>query len=61
MTEMIYFTLAGIMLYFISDSILNQIEIMRGERFAHRDIIFFAIIFTLGASSFALIRHFFQS
>jgi len=61
MIEMIYFTLAGVMLYFVSDSILEQIEIRRGGRFAHRDIIFFAIIFTLAALLFALIRYFSQS
>jgi len=61
MIEMIYFTLAGVMLYFVSDSILEQIEIRRGGRFAHRDIIFFAIIFILAALLFALIRYFSQS
>ena len=57
MTEIIYFTLAGIALYFVSDWILNRIEIMRGERFANRSLIFFAIILVLAMGLFNLIQH----
>jgi len=60
MIEMIYFTLAGVILYFVSDAILNQIEIMRGKRFNQRNLIFFAIILTLAILVFTLLEQFFQ-
>ncbi len=55
--EMIYFTLAGLGLYFVSDWILNQIEIRRGERFEQRSLIFFGIILVLALITFRLIRY----
>ncbi len=60
MLEIISYTLAGIILYAVSDSILNQIEIMRGERLAHRDVVFFFIILVLATATFGLFRYFFQ-
>ncbi len=54
--EMIYFTLAAIALYFVSDWILNQIEITRGARLRNRSLVFFAIIFCLSMASFAAVR-----
>jgi len=41
------YTVGAIALYFLSDWILNRIEIARGERFEHRSLIFFVIIFSL--------------
>ncbi len=55
--EMIYFTLAGLGLYFLSDWILNQIEIRRGERFEQRSLIFFGIILVLALITFRLISY----
>ncbi len=55
--EMIYFTLAGLGLYFFSDWILNQIEIRRGERFEQRSLIFFGIILVLALIAFRLINY----
>ncbi len=60
MIEIIYFTLAGVALYFISDMILEKIEIMRGERLPHRDIVFFVIILVLATVVFALLQHLLQ-
>jgi len=60
MLEMFAYTLAGIILYVVSDSILNQIEIMQGKRFANRSIIFFVIILTLALLTFGLLEYFFQ-
>jgi hypothetical protein len=60
MLEMIYFTFAGLGLYFVSDSILNQLEIRRGERFVHRDLIFFAIILISAIVTFSLIQYLLQ-
>ena len=54
--ELVYFTVAAIALYLISDRILNFIEIKRGERLPNRSILFFVIIFTLSAISFSVIQ-----
>jgi hypothetical protein len=55
--EIIYYTLAGLGLYFVSDWILNQIEIRRGERFEQRSLIFFGIILVLALITFRLISY----
>ncbi len=54
--ELIYYTLAGLGLYVVSDWILNRIEIRRGERFEQRSLIFFGIILVLALITFRLIR-----
>ncbi|MDA9982480.1 hypothetical protein N9H39_07030 [Gammaproteobacteria bacterium] len=59
--EIIYFTIAAVLLYLISDGIVNLIERKRGERLQNRSILFFVIIFTLSAVSFSVIQHFNQS
>ncbi len=53
--EIIYFTLAGIVLYWLSDWILTRIELARGERLQHRSLYFFFIILTLALVSFNLL------
>ncbi len=53
--ELIAFTLAGIVLYFFSDWLLDRIEQARGARFENRSIIFFAIILVLTLVSFQAI------
>ncbi len=55
--EMLYYTLAAIVLYVVSDWILSQIEIRRGERFDNRSLIFFAIILVLSVALFKLIQY----
>ena len=55
--EMIYYTVVAVALYFLSDWILNQIEIKRGKRFEHRSLIFFGIILMLALVTFRVIRH----
>jgi hypothetical protein len=59
--QALYYTLVAVVLYFVSDWILQRIEVRRGERFEHRTLIFFAIITSLALLSFALIRHFTQA
>ena len=56
--EMLYYTVAAIFLYVVSDWILNQIEIRRGKRFDNRSLIFFAIILVLSVALFNLIQQF---
>lgn len=54
--EMILFTVVGIVLYVVSDRILNLIEIRRGERLPNRSVVFFFIFLSLAVVSFGLIR-----
>ena len=54
--EIIVYTLMGIGLYFVSDWILDRLEVSRGERFKNRNIIFFLIILTLAFLSFSLTK-----
>ncbi len=56
MTQIILFTIAAIVLYFLSDWILNQIELKRGKRFESRSLIFLVIIMTLSVASFSMIE-----
>ena len=55
--EVIYYTLVATGLYFISDWILDRIEVSRGERFKNRSVIFFLIILTLAFISFSLMKY----
>jgi len=56
--EFVYFTTAGLVLYFFSSWILTKIEQIRGKTLPYRDIVFFVIIFTLATTSFNLIQYF---
>lgn len=56
MLSIIAYTVAGLALYFVSDWILNRIEISRGERFENRSIVFFVIILVLALGLFELIE-----
>jgi hypothetical protein len=56
--EMIYYTLAGVILYVASDWILDRIEIAAGRRLEYRSLVFFVILLAMALTSFALIRHF---
>jgi hypothetical protein len=53
----IYYTTAGIVLYFLSDWILNRIEVSRGNRFENRSLVFFVIILVLAMGSFKIIEY----
>lgn len=54
--SIVYFTLVAIVLYVISDRILDRIEVAAGRRFEYRSLIFFVILLTLALASFTLIR-----
>ncbi|MCP4284748.1 MAG: hypothetical protein GY792_09890 [Gammaproteobacteria bacterium] len=56
MLDLVAYTVAGLALYFVSDWILNQIEVRRGKRFENRSIVFFAIIMVLALTLFELIN-----
>jgi hypothetical protein len=59
--EVIYYTLVAAGLYFMSDWILDRIEISRGERIQNRGVrslVFFLIILVLAFLTFGLINFF---
>ena len=55
--SMVYFTLAAVALYRLSDWILERVEVTTGRRFQHRSLVFFSILLTLALTSFALISY----
>lgn len=57
MLKILVYSIVGLLLYFVSDWLLNQIEIRRGERFTNRSLIFFAIIFVLAVGLFNLVEY----
>ena len=54
--EFIYYTIAAIALYGLSDFILNRIEIKMGKRLPNRSFIFLIIIMVLSISLFNLLQ-----
>ena len=57
--EVIYYTLVAAGLYFMSDWLLDRIEIFRGERFQNRGVrsmVFFMIILALAFLTFGFIN-----
>jgi hypothetical protein len=59
MIEMLSYTVVAVVLYAVSDWLLNRIEIWRGRRFEHRSVLFFLIILTLAVISFQTIQKLF--
>jgi len=54
--EMVYYTIAALLLYGVSDYILNTIEIKLERRLPNRSLVFFAIISILAVASFSIIQ-----
>ena len=52
----IYFTVAGIVLYLVSDWLLQRIEAGVGKRFEYRSLIFFVILLSLALITFEFIQ-----
>lgn len=52
----LYFTVVGIVLYFVSDWLLQRVEATAGRRFEHRSLIFFVILLSLALITFSLIQ-----
>ena len=59
--EFVYYTIAGIVLYVISDQILLAVERRQGKTFEHRSLIFFVIILVLALTTFKVIESIFAS
>ena len=51
----LYYTITAVILYLLSDWILNRIETYYGKRFEYRSVIFFVIIMILAVGSFEMI------
>lgn len=54
--ELLYYTIAAIVLYGLSDFILNRIEIKMGKRLPNRSFIFLIIIMALSIGLFNLLQ-----
>jgi hypothetical protein len=54
----VYFTLAAIFLYVLSDRLLDLLERRAGHRFENRSLIFFGLLLGLSVVAFAVIRRF---
>jgi hypothetical protein len=57
MLETISYTLAAIILYVVSDMLLQRLELNAGHRFEHRSVIFFFILSLLAVSSFSIFKY----
>lgn len=56
MMSAVWFTIVAVILYLVSDWILERIEVSLGKRLEHRSLIFFAILLTLALTTFSLIQ-----
>ena len=54
--EAVYFTLAAIVLYLVSDALLDRAERWLGYRLRYRSLVFFGILAALAAVSFAVLE-----
>ena len=59
--ELVYYTIAGILLYWISDRILLAVERWQGKVLEHRSLIFFVIILVLALTTFKAIESIFAA
>lgn len=51
----LYYTVTAVLLYLLSDWILNKIEQSMGKRLEYRSVVFFVIIMVLAVGSFEMI------
>jgi hypothetical protein len=56
--QFVYYTIAALLLYVLSDQILIKIETWRGDRLKHRSLVYFVIILVLSVSTFKVIEIF---
>lgn len=54
--EIILFTIVAVVLYLVSDWIVQRVEMVLGRRLEHRTLLFFALIAVLAVASFSAIR-----
>ncbi|OGT65319.1 MAG: hypothetical protein A3I13_03245 [Gammaproteobacteria bacterium RIFCSPLOWO2_02_FULL_47_50] len=58
MLQTLSYTLTAIILYLISDWLLQRMEVAAGHRFQYRSLVFFCILAFLALLSFTAIRIF---
>lgn len=56
MSDLILFTLNGIVIYLLADWLLRLIERRRGATLKQRQVVFFAIFLVLALVSFSVLR-----
>jgi hypothetical protein len=56
MSELILFTLNGIVVYLVSDWLLRLVEKRRGSVFPQRQVVFFVIFLVLALVSFRVMK-----
>lgn len=61
MIQMLAYTLTAIILYAVSDWLLQRMEMAAGRRFEYRNLVFFCILGFLALTSFTLIRYYFTN
>ncbi|MCC7411844.1 MAG: hypothetical protein IT495_09435 [Gammaproteobacteria bacterium] len=54
--EIVWFTATAVILYVVSDWLLQRLELRAGRRFAQRSLVFFAILLVLALVSFTILR-----
>jgi len=54
--EVLLFTAVAVILYLVSDRLLDALERRAGRRFEYRSIIFFSLLLILAVCAFALVR-----
>ena len=59
--EAILFLLVAIVLYFVSDALVQLVERHLGRRLEHRSLLFFVLLLSLALVSFAVIRNAFTA
>ena len=57
--QYIMYTVTAVILYLLSDWILNQIEVAVGNRLKYRSVVFFVIIMSMALVSFNLLDQMF--
>jgi hypothetical protein len=54
--QFVYYTIAALLLYVLSDWILVRMETFHGDRFKYRSLVFFGLVMILAVSSFKVIE-----
>ncbi len=54
--EVLLFTAVAVVLYLVSDRLLDAFERRAGRRFEHRSVIFFVILLVLAVATFSALQ-----
>ena len=56
--EILLFTAVAVVLYLVSDRLLDALERRAGRRFEYRSVIFFVILLVLAVTTFSALQRF---